>query len=232
MKICIHQTAVSGPLLCAAMVSMEVLTGCSSITGLDGSSQYACKAPEGVKCDSVSGNYYNAIQNNLPAQRKPTGTSSPASLSDPQGVPPVRGSSRSSASSIPTAVATAAGAAGSGVGSAYLAAPLRAGPRVLRLWIKPWEDADHDLNGESLVYVQVDNGRWLVEHVQRQAREPYAPIRPTRLPTSATKDSVPDARESDSRPASHQGLPTANDGSAVTQALRALHGRPAAAPGN
>jgi hypothetical protein len=61
-----------------------LLAGCSSITGLDGSSQYACKAPEGVKCDSVSGNYYNALQNNLPAQRKPTGSTNPSSLTDPQ----------------------------------------------------------------------------------------------------------------------------------------------------
>ena len=220
----------SGPLFCAAL-----LAGCSSITGLDGSSQYACKAPEGVKCDSVSGNYYNAIQNNLPAQRKPTGTLNPASLSDPQDAPPVRGSSRASASSIPTTAALAAGAVGSVEGSAYFAAPLRAGPRVLRLWIKPWEDADRDLNGESLVYVQIDNGRWLVDHVQRQAREPYAPIRPTRLPTSAAKGSAPDARESDSRPASQHGQSSADDGSAIgqaTQALRALQGRPFAAPGN
>jgi len=224
-----------GLLLCAAM-----LAGCSSITGLDGSSQYACKAPEGVKCDSVSGNYYNAIQNNLPAQRKPTGTSNPASLSDPHGAPPLRGSSRASASSIPTTVATgtAADVAGSVEGAVYLAAPLRAGPRVLRLWIKPWEDADRDLNGESLVYVLVDNGRWLVDHVQRQAREPYAPIRPTRLPTSAARGSGPGARESGSRPASQQGQSSADDASAITQAtqaaqaLRALQGRPAAAPGN
>ena len=33
------------------------------------------------------------------------------------------------------------------------------------------QDADRDLNGESLVYVQIDNGRWLVDHVQRQARD-------------------------------------------------------------
>jgi conjugal transfer pilus assembly protein TraV len=103
---------------------------------------------------------------------------------------------------------------------------------VLRLWIKPWEDADRDLNGESLVYVQVDNGRWLVDHVQRQAREPYAPIRPTRLPTSAARGPLPDARESDYRPASQPGTSTADDGAAVSQALRALQGRPVTAPGN
>ena len=225
MKYRIARRTSIGSLLGAAL-----LAGCSSITGLDGSSQYACKAPEGVKCDSVSGNYYNALQNNLPAQRKPTGSTNPSSLTDPQSPSVVRSSGRTGASAMPTAI----GAAVPVEGPAYMAAPLRAGPRVLRLWIKPWEDTDRDLNGESLVYVQIDNGRWLVDHVQRQAREPYAPIRPTRLPTSASKGQSPDARDSDTRPLSQhaQQGQDAKDGSAVAQALRALQARPAASPGN
>jgi len=223
MKYRIARRTSIGSLLGAAL-----LAGCSSITGLDGSSQYACKAPEGVKCDSVSGNYYNALQNNLPAQRKPTGSTNPSSLTDPQSPSVVRGSGRTGASAMPTAI----GAAVPVEGPAYMAAPLRAGPRVLRLWIKPCEDTDWDLNGESLVYVQIDNWRWLVDHVQRQAREPYAPIRPTRLPTSASKGQSPDARDSDMRSASQQGQSAAEDGSAVAQALRALQARPAASPGN
>ena len=211
-----------------SLLGAALLAGCSSITGLDGSSQYACKAPEGVKCDSVSGNYYNALQNNLPAQRKPTGSTNPSSLTDPQSPSVVRGSGRTGASAMPTAI----GAAVPVEGPAYMAAPLRAGPRVLRLWIKPWEDTDRDLNGESLVYVQIDNGRWLVDHVQRQVREPYAPIRPTRLPTSAGKGQSPDVRDTDTRSASQQGQSAAEDGSAVAQALRALQARPAASPGN
>ena len=223
MKYRIVRRTSIGSLLGAAL-----LAGCSSITGLDGSSQYACKAPEGVKCDSVSGNYYNALQNNLPAQRKPTGSTNPSSLTDPQSPTVVRGSGRTGASAMPTAI----GAAVPVEGPAYMAAPLRAGPRVLRLWIKPWEDTDRDLNGESLVYVQIDNGRWLVDHVQRQVREPYAPIRPTRLPTSAGKGQSPDVRDTDTRSASQQGQSAAEDGSAVAQALRALQARPAASPGN
>jgi conjugal transfer pilus assembly protein TraV len=226
MKFRTHPTTVVVIPICAAL-----LAGCSSITGLDGSSQYACKAPVGVKCDSVSGNYHNALQNNLPSQRKPTGATDPAGLPEPQGTPAVRRTALSGPASIPTAI----GSAPAAEGSTYMAAPLRAGPRVLRLWIKPWEDADRDLNGESLVYVQVDNGRWLVDHVQRQAREPYAPIRPTRLPTSAGKGQSPEARDSDTRPQSQpsqQGQSAANDGSAVAQALRALQARPATPPGN
>ena len=46
------------------IVLAAALPGCA-ITGLDGESKYACKAPEGVRCDSVSGTYYNALQNNF-----------------------------------------------------------------------------------------------------------------------------------------------------------------------
>ena len=51
------------------------VTGCASnLTGLDGDSKYACQAPEGVRCDSMSGTYHNALRGNLPSQRRaPTG---------------------------------------------------------------------------------------------------------------------------------------------------------------
>ena len=98
------------------------------------------------------------------------------------------------------------------------AAPLRAAPRVMRLWIKPWEDADRDLNGEALVYVQVDNGRWLVDHVQRQAREPFAPVRPGKVPTATNAKAAAAA--------------PADDGTSITQALRALQQRSASQADN
>lgn len=227
MKVCPLPLPASGLLL-----GTVLLSGCSSITGLDGSSQYACKAPEGVKCDSVSGNYYNAIQNNLPSQRKPSGPASPTRLRDAQDTTAVHVASRMNGGAIPTAINTATSVAAPAEGSVYLAAPLRASPRVLRLWIKPWEDSDRDLNGESLVYVQVDNGRWLVDHVQRQAREPYAPVRPTRLPTSAGKGASPHVQESVARPAQQQSQSNTDEGSSITQALRSLQGRPAGSSDN
>ena len=55
-------------LLCLAACSLA-LPGCMNLSGLDGSTHYACKAPDGVTCDSVSGTYANAVQNNLPSQR-------------------------------------------------------------------------------------------------------------------------------------------------------------------
>ena len=56
--------------------------------------------------------------------------------------------------------------------------PLRSSTRILRLWFKPWEDADHDLYDQGYVYVQIDNGQWLIDHAQRQIRDAYAPLRP------------------------------------------------------
>jgi len=134
------------------------LAGCMSLSGLSGNSSYACKAPDGVTCQSVSGTYANAVANNLPAQRtRATPTATPASA------PP------SSAASAPAVRSASADAA--------QALPLRSSPRILRLWFKPWEDADRDLYDQGYVYVQVDGGRWLVDHAQRAIREAYAPIR-------------------------------------------------------
>jgi conjugal transfer pilus assembly protein TraV len=134
------------------------LAGCMSLSGLSGNSSYACKAPDGVTCQSVSGTYANAVANNLPAQRA-RATPTPTTASAPP----------SSAASAPTARNASADAA------QVLA--LRSAPRILRLWFKPWEDADRDLFDQGYVYVQVDGGRWLVDHAQRAIREAYAPVR-------------------------------------------------------
>ena len=136
-----------------------ILAGCTSISGLTGSSSYACKAPDGVTCDSVSGTYANAVQNNLPSQRSRT------------VAPPVAAAAAGSAtarSAEPTQMAM----------SSVSPTPLRSSARILRLWFKPWEDADRDLYDQGYVYVQIDNGQWLVDHAQRQIRDAYAPLRP------------------------------------------------------
>jgi len=161
----------------SAFVLASLSVGCSSITGLDGSSSYGCKAPEGIKCDSVSGTYHNAMQNNLPSQRR---SSLPSRQADGTGAPP-------QPTLQPIATSSLSGAPG------YAAAPLRSQPRILRLWVKPWEDADRDLNGEGVVFVQVDNGQWLVDRVQRQAREPYAPIKASKKATTAATSGKNDA---------------------------------------
>lgn len=155
------------------------LAACTNMSGLSGSSSYACKAPDGVICDSVSGTYANAVQNNLPSQ-KPRAVAPATKEAAASATPAGTGAPGLPSRPAPTAAAAAA----------TPVMPARSSARVLRLWFKPWEDADRDLYDQGFVYVQIDSGGWLIEHVQRQVREAHAPLRPP--PRGAP---VGDARE-------------------------------------
>lgn len=167
-------SATSG--LCIAL--SIALSGCTSLSGLGGSSDYACKAPEGVTCDSVSGTYANAIHHNLPSQR----ARRPAVAGPGDGTAPTRSAAPAVASAASAMTVAAPGA------PAALTSPLRSSARILRLWFKPWEDADRDLYDQGYIYVQIDAGQWLVDHAQRQIRDAYAPLRSP--PKSAKASSV------------------------------------------
>jgi len=162
--------------------NLIVLAGCTSMSGLDGSSSLSCKAPDGVTCDSVSGIYANAVRNNLPSQR--SGNSAPTAgkaSTAPSGPPTATPASAPAQSGAPPRPSPPLAATAS-------AMPLRSSARILRLWFKPWEDADRDLYDQGYVYVQIDSGQWLIEHAQRQIREAYAPLRPP--PRSAASASA------------------------------------------
>lgn len=151
-----------------ALAGMLALSGCSNLSGLGGGSKYACKAPEGVACDSVSGTYANALHNKLPSQRQRQPVEAPTPSEPSPSTVPHR---------APLAAASAIATTGTLIPTPE-ANPLRSQARVLRLWTKPWEDADGDLYDQGYVYVQVSTGQWLIDHVQRQIRDTYAPLRP------------------------------------------------------
>ena len=190
----LHRTLTVGGALAIA--------GCASIAGVGGSAEFGCKAPVGVKCDSVSGNYYNAVQQNLPSQQKSGGNapenSAASTLMDRIVGKPRPSSSRNDALPIrgiatPVAIAPEANAL------------LRSPARVLRLWIKPWEDSDGDLHTQSYVYVPIDSGRWLIDHRVLPTRDVYTPTKATRAVKNTT---------------------SAVDVSATATALRAASGTP------
>lgn len=178
-----------GAVASAALTASVWLSACS-ITGLGGSDEYGCKAPPGVKCNSVSGTYYNSLQNNLPSQRQ--------KRSAPNGVPTPGASSDDGARSLAMVPLVAASARSDPQAPA---APrrLRSEAKVLRLWFKAYEDSDRDLNEQGFVYVQIDAGQWLIEHAQRSAREAFAPIRPPRTLGSVSNPG-PDSRVGVTRP--------------------------------
>jgi len=138
--------------LAFAIITLPAVTGCNSISGTGGSGSYGCKAPDGVLCSSVGGVYSNSAQNNLPAQRAAAKHEDKVQfvVAPAQAVRP------------PMTTGT----------------PIRSAPRVLRVWIAPWEDTDGDLRDQSYVYVAVDGGRWLIERNHQNIRDEYAPIAP------------------------------------------------------
>src|SRR5437667_4236077 len=95
----------------AAAVMACVVSGCASMAGVGGTSEYGCKAPEGVKCDSVSGTYYNSVENNLPSQRQ-GGRATPQNEATPTRMEALAGK-RSVASAVDATSALAPLATGS-----------------------------------------------------------------------------------------------------------------------
>ena len=151
------------PAFATALTIAVALSGCAStLSGVGGADGYACKAPEGALCTSVSGVYANTAQ----------GMPKPAQLPENQSPPVIYGAT----SIAPDRTA------------ALSSGPIRSNPRVLRLWIAPWEDADGDLHEAALVHVVVDTGRWLIEHVRPTARSRMDRVAP---PVSSAQDPSP-----------------------------------------
>ncbi len=184
------------------------LSGCASnLSGVGGTPTYACKAPAGAQCTSVSGVYANAGQGArqlLSSDTLRTGGSGAlgtpavdAALDRPVvrsgAVRPV--SSATPIEPRPTTTNPQAAAAGTAhavspiaplvAAPATLPAALRTAPRVLRLWIAPWEDSDGDLHEASTVNVLIDHGRWLIERVRPAPRGPRMGVTPPSAPSTA-----------------------------------------------
>lgn len=139
-------------------VGALALTGCVSVTGLDGStSSFSCKAAPGVTCQSVSGVYQNSLAGNLPSQQVQKEGEKGASAPLPEYGDPGRVSPRDME------------APSSGT-------PLRSSALVLRVWMAPWEDRNGDLYDQSYFYTVVDTGRWMVDSMRESIREKYMPV--------------------------------------------------------
>jgi len=166
------------PLRLAALLAGATLLGlggcASNLSGIGGTPTYACKAPAGAQCTSVSGVYANAGQ----GVRQLLGSDAHRAIGS--------GSLGAPASTATTGAPTES----PGAATALSAAALRTAPRVLRLWIAPWEDSDGDLHEASTVNVLIDHGRWLIERVRPAPRGPRMgvtpPAAPSTAPTSAT----------------------------------------------
>lgn len=153
----------------SSLAIVAILSGCTSLSGYDAKSSFACKAPDGILCESMSGIYANAMANNLPGQR-------------------VNRHKKESDAAIPlNEQGRKNGLLTEALDSGM---PIRSQPRILRVWFAPWEDSAGDLHDQSHVYLTVDQGRWLIEHNHRRIQESYQPIRApenARIPDSVEK---------------------------------------------
>ncbi|MCU6501868.1 TraV family lipoprotein [Rugamonas sp. A1-17] len=153
--------------LAPSLAIAAALTGCVSMTGLTESSKFACKAPAGTTCTSVSGVYANSSLNNAPSR--------PASLQvDTSGMPAPAG-----ATAFPVLAA---------------GMPIRSQPRMLRIWMAPWRDEDDTLHDQAYMYVMVDPGKWLVERSRdATVQKTMTRLQPLGKPrTAAASSSQPD----------------------------------------
>ena len=159
----------------AAVVTMGLvvaIAGCTSLSGYDSKDSFSCKAPDGVLCASMTGIYANAQQNNLPGQNVHKPVSSTSMPDGDTSASPANGrSDMGTAMTNPLSSGT----------------PIRSAPRILRMWFAPWEDSDGDLHDQSYVYLQVDSGKWLIEHSRRRIQDAY---RPVRAPSNSTQEPV------------------------------------------
>jgi conjugal transfer pilus assembly protein TraV len=141
-----------------AGVASLALSACS-ITGTDSKAEFGCLAPEGVQCMTTSGVYHNSLANNLPAQRAhKTAPGEPA-----REAPAATTVAKAQPVALPQHVH---GTVGQRAPDFAAAGAVRSAPRIMRVWVLPWEDSDGDLHDQSYLYMTLDSGRWLIEHTR------------------------------------------------------------------
>jgi conjugal transfer pilus assembly protein TraV len=197
----VRTTAIRMAAAIAAGATSLFLGGCaSSLTGVGGTELFACQAPTGAQCTSISGVYANARMLAGPPVHQGTSLARTpevhrlreqhrnalyplsqgfASSARPTPPGPLPGAPLTEAAlPKPRALSDSDSDPGAGTNTPPSPASLRAPPRVVRLWIAPWEDSDGDLHEASLVHVVVDTGRWLIERVRPAARSRLDLARP------------------------------------------------------
>ncbi len=172
--------------LLASAIVLSITSGCDTFSGYDGSSQFHCKAPAGVQCQSLSGVYANS-QGGRPAATQQT-------VAQQADQPPARGygargrdDEAPSFSQYPTLSAPAARNMGEQGQPPTFAGVIRSEPTTIRTWVMAYRDVDGDVVDQFYIYMALDSGNWLLQHEEQTIREIYAPAKPTRMLGSGAK---------------------------------------------
>ena len=169
------------------------LGGCGSFSGLDGASSFTCKAPEGVSCTSVSGVYANSVANKLPSS---TSTSDDKHDTPSQSDNPhTKETADKAAKPLPSYGAIAPLRQGAPMSGDPVLSP----PRILRIWLSPWEDQDGDLRDQSYLYVIWNRGEWNIQHSRSKIMNQYAPVSLLPIPASAAATTINETPQQDAQ---------------------------------
>lgn len=113
-----------------SLTLLIILSGCSTTP------QYACNAPDGGKCQSVTAAYQAALGKKAKAEKVTTNSNTASNGTNAtQAKPAVT-------QYIPEGVA------------------IRSMPQVMRVWIAPWEDNNGVFHDQSYNYFVADAGEW------------------------------------------------------------------------
>lgn len=183
----------------AIAAAVAVLSGCSStsLSGIGGESSFSCAAPEGVSCMSVTGININATKKTLPAMRRtpedeaaglarkdkplrtvfgaPDESGERGFSAGVSGEEPTRGT-RPRGDQVATAGPPAGMVSPAQMETPFSGQPIRSAPKILRIWMAPFEDNEQDLHDQRYLYVTVNQGRWLIEANQASIQRGFRPV--------------------------------------------------------
>ncbi len=176
----------------ALAILAVLVSGCSSTP------DYACKAPDGTTCKSIT-EVYQETDGEL--RRKPIYSGDGSQENTITSYKPSLASERTV--SLP---------------KIKPGDPVRVEPRILRIWLAPWEDEDGVFYDQSYIYAIIDRGRWLVSQ-NRNLIENSWRARSLKPPKNLQR---PAEEEQKDKPAPHQQPASAEQTDANRAAARAM----------
>jgi conjugal transfer pilus assembly protein TraV len=170
-------------LLLLSMSLLSLMTGCSSISGIGGSSDYACPMPQGSTCKSMSQTYQDSY-------RSPGAPAGGSAQGQARTGNDVSASSSYEASNLSQDDAVISKPKQPTL-PAEIGTPLLTGPRVMRIYIAPWTDADDNLLDGHRVFVKIEDSHWRLDHVKATLYRQYAPIIPMSKGATSPESTAP-----------------------------------------
>lgn len=142
---------MKAPIFVLSLFSLAILQGCAT--------SYGCKGhPNDPICKSAVESYK--------ATEGPKTVNPSASKEEAQPAPLAAAPSGQKTSGGPTEIAP------------RMEDPtaIRTAPKVMRIWIAPWEDADGDLQAPSYVFTELEPRRWVIGKPHEVSRPLLKPL--------------------------------------------------------